>query len=154
METGRGYVGTVEFFPDEGKYHLDGHRKCEVRLSPKETRQHGGRCPVCGEPLTIGVEHRVEALADRSEAQATPPATAGEVSNLVPLPEILSEIAASGVKSQAVERNYDQAIAKLGDGAFDPAGGASRGHRPRRLGAARRGDHAPARREGDPRPRL
>ena len=115
LETGRGYVGTVEFFPDEGKYHLDGHRKCEVRLSPQETRQHGGRCPVCGEPLTIGVEHRVEALADRSEAQATPPATAGEVSNLVPLPEILSEIAASGVKSQAVERNYDQAIAKLGD---------------------------------------
>ncbi len=114
LETGRGYVGTVEFFPDEGKYHLDGHRKCEVRLSPQETRQHGGRCPVCGEPLTIGVEHRVEALADRSEAQATPPATAGEVSNLVPLPEILSEIAASGVKSQAVERNYDQAIAKLG----------------------------------------
>jgi DNA helicase-2/ATP-dependent DNA helicase PcrA len=115
LETGRGYVGTVEFFPDEGKYHLDGHRKCEVRLSPQETRQHGGRCPVCREPLTIGVEHRVEALADRSEAQATPPATAGEVSNLVPLPEILSEIAASGVKSQAVERNYDQAIAKLGD---------------------------------------
>ncbi len=114
LETGRGYVGTVEFFPDEGKYHLDGHRKCEVRLSPQETREHGGRCPVCGEPLTIGVEHRVEALADRSEAEATPPSTAGQVSNLVPLPEILSEIAASGVKSQAVERNYDQAIAKLG----------------------------------------
>ena len=114
LETGRGYAGTVEFFPDEGKYHLDGHRKCEVRLSPTETRQHGGRCPVCGEPVTIGVEHRVEVLADRSEAEATPPPTAGQVSNLVPLPEILSEIVASGVKSQAVERNYDQAIAKLG----------------------------------------
>jgi DNA helicase-2/ATP-dependent DNA helicase PcrA len=114
LETGRGYAGTVEFFPDEGKYHLDGHRKCELRLAPKETRAHGGRCPVCGEPVTIGVEHRVEMLADRSEQEATPPPTAGTVCNLVPLPEILSELAASGLKSQAVERSYDQAIAKLG----------------------------------------
>ena len=114
LETGHGYVGTVEFFPDEGKYHLDGHRKCEVRLTPKETLAHGGRCPVCGEPLTIGVEHRVEVLADRSEAQAVPPPTAGMVSNFVPLPEILSELTASGAASRAVVRGYDQAIAKLG----------------------------------------
>ena len=114
LETGRGYIGTVEFFPDEGKYHLDGHRKCEVRLSPKETLAHGGRCPVCGEALTIGVEHRVEVLADRSEAQALPPPSAGTVSNLVPLPEILSELTASGTASRAVARGYDQAIAKLG----------------------------------------
>jgi DNA helicase-2/ATP-dependent DNA helicase PcrA len=114
LETGEGYAGTVEFFPDEGKYHLDGHRKCEVRLTPKETLAHKGRCPVCGEPVTIGVEHRVEMLADRSEAQALPPPTAGEVSNLVPLPEILSELADSGVATRTVERGYDQAIAKLG----------------------------------------
>jgi ATP-dependent DNA helicase UvrD/PcrA len=114
LETGGGYVGTVEFFPDEGKYHLDGHRKCEVRLSPKETLAHGGRCPVCGEPLTIGVEHRVEVLADRSEAQALPPPSGGTVSNLVPLPEILSELTASGPASRAVARGYDQAIGKLG----------------------------------------
>jgi len=114
LETGHGYVGTVEFFPDEGKYHLDGHRKCEVRLTPKETLAHGGRCPVCGEPLTVGVEHRVEVLADRSEAQALPPPTAGTVSNFVPLPEILSELTASGAASRAVVRGYDQAIAKLG----------------------------------------
>jgi len=114
LETGCGYVGTVEFFPDEGKYHLDGHRKCEVRLSPKETLAHSGRCPVCGEPLTIGVEHRVEVLADRSEAQALPPPTAGTVCNLVPLPEILSELTASGATSRTVARGYDQAIAKLG----------------------------------------
>jgi uncharacterized protein (TIGR00375 family) len=114
LRTGHGYVGTVEFFPDEGKYHLDGHRKCEVRLSPKETLAHHGRCPVCGEPVTIGVEHRVEALADRSEAQAVPPPTAGAVSNLVPLPEILSELTASGVASRAVTASYDQALAKLG----------------------------------------
>src|SRR5262245_32713363 len=114
LETGHGYVGTVEFFPDEGKYHLDGHRKCEVRLSPKETLANGGRCPVCGEPLTIGVEHRVEVLADRSEAEALPPPTAGTVSNLVPLPEILAELTGSGVQTRTVERGYDQAIAKLG----------------------------------------
>ena len=114
LESGRGYVGTVEFFPDEGKYHLDGHRKCEVRFSPKETLAHGGRCPVCGETLTIGVEHRVEVLADRSEDEALPPPSAGTVSNLVPLPEILSELTESGPASRAVARAYDQAIAKLG----------------------------------------
>jgi DNA helicase II / ATP-dependent DNA helicase PcrA len=114
LETGNGYVGTVEFFPEEGKYHLDGHRKCAVRLTPKETLANGGRCPVCGEKLTIGVEHRIELLADRSEAEATPPATAGAVSNLVPLPEVLSEIAASGVASKTVERLYDRVIGALG----------------------------------------
>jgi uncharacterized protein (TIGR00375 family) len=114
LETGHGYVGTVEFFPDEGKYHLDGHRKCAVRLSPKETLAHGGRCPACGDPLTIGVEHRVEMLADRSEAEVRPPPSAGGVSNLVPLPEVLSELTQSGVASRAVERSYDHALAKLG----------------------------------------
>ena len=114
LRTGHGYVGTVEFFPDEGKYHLDGHRKCQVRLSPHETLAHRGRCPVCGEPVTVGVEHRVEILADRSEAQAQAPATAGAVSNLVPLPEILSELTASGPATRAVTASYDQAIAKLG----------------------------------------
>ncbi|HTS39771.1 MAG TPA: UvrD-helicase domain-containing protein [Xanthobacteraceae bacterium] len=114
LETGRGYVGTVEFFPEEGKYHLDGHRKCGVRLTPKETIAHGGLCPVCGGRLTIGVEHRVEALADRSETEAKPPPTAGAVSSLVPLPEMLSEITASGTGSKAVEQSYDLAIAKLG----------------------------------------
>ena len=114
LESGHGYAGTVEFFPDEGKYHLDGHRKCEVRFTPKETLAHGGRCPVCGQPLTIGVEHRVEVLADRSEAQALPPPTAGTVTNLVPLPEILSELTGSGAGSRTVERSYAQAIGKLG----------------------------------------
>ena len=114
LETGHGYAGTVEFFPDEGKYHLDGHRKCEVRLTPKETLAHGGRCPVCGQGVTIGVEHRVEMLADRSEQEAKAPPTAGTVTNLVPLPEILSELTASGPATQTVARSYDQATAKLG----------------------------------------
>jgi len=118
LETGQGYVGTVEFFPDEGKYHLDGHRKCGVRLTPRETLAQGGRCPSCGEPVTIGVEHRVEMLADRSEEEIVPPATAGAVSNLVPLSEMLSEIAASGPASKTVERGYDRVVATLGPELF------------------------------------
>ncbi len=59
------FLFTVEFFPEEGKYHYDGHRACGVVFSPEETRRHGGRCPVCGKPLTVGVMHRVEELADR-----------------------------------------------------------------------------------------
>ncbi len=69
LETGDGYVGTVEFYPEEGKYHLDGHRKCEVRFEPKETLAHGGLCPVCGQRLTVGVLHRVETLAERGEEE-------------------------------------------------------------------------------------
>jgi len=114
LETGQGYVGTVEFFPEEGKYHLDGHRKCGVKFSPRQTLREGGRCPVCGGAMTIGVLHRVEALADRGEDEAIPPATAGEVSNLVPLPEMLGEIAASGPTSRVVERGYGRLLSSLG----------------------------------------
>ncbi len=114
LETGEGYQGTVEFFPEEGKYHLDGHRACGVRLDPKETISLGGLCPVCGGRVTVGVAHRVELLADRTEAETSPPATAGEVTSLVPLPEILSEIMGSGVASKAVTHAYDRATAALG----------------------------------------
>ncbi|HWB30297.1 MAG TPA: UvrD-helicase domain-containing protein [Vicinamibacterales bacterium] len=114
LETGDGYVGTVEFFPEEGKYHLDGHRKCGTRLTPEESLAHGNRCPVCGQPATIGVLNRVNVLADRSEAEAAPPPTAGDVVNLVPLPEVLSELVSSGPSSQTVGRNYDRLLATLG----------------------------------------
>jgi len=114
LETGEGYEGTVEFFPEEGKYHMDGHRACEVRLDPKETLALDGRCPVCGGRVTVGVAHRVAMLADRSEAEVAPPATAGEVSSFVPLPEILSEIVGSGVGSKVVAHAYDRAVAALG----------------------------------------
>lgn len=114
LETGDGYGGTVEFFPEEGKYHMDGHRNCGVRLDPRQTLALDGRCPVCGSRVTVGVAHRVELLADRGEAEAAPPPTAGEVASLVPLPEILSEIAGSGVASKVVGLAYDGAIASLG----------------------------------------
>ncbi len=114
LETGDGYQGTVEFFPEEGKYHMDGHRACDVRLDPKETLALGGRCPVCGGRVTVGVAHRVEMLADRSEAEVVPPSTAGVAESLVPLPEILSEIVGTGVASKAVTQVYDRVTSVLG----------------------------------------
>ena len=113
LETGDGYEGTLEFFPEEGKYHLDGHRNCDVRLSPNETRGRGGLCPVCEKPLTVGVMHRVEDLADRPEETA-PPATAGAMQSLIPLPEILSEIHQVGPKSRQVARHYESLLGRLG----------------------------------------
>ncbi|MCY4489273.1 MAG: UvrD-helicase domain-containing protein [Deltaproteobacteria bacterium] len=113
LETGEGYGGTLEFFPEEGKYHLDGHRNCNVRLEPDETRRHQGRCPSCGKPLTVGVMHRVEDLADR-EVDAAPPATAGDTQGLIPLPEILGEILQVGPKSKRVAMDYESLLARLG----------------------------------------
>ena len=113
LETGEGYEGTLEFFPEEGKYHLDGHRSCRVRLSPGETRAHDGLCPACGKPLTVGVMHRVEDLADRPEDVA-PPVTAGPMQSLVPLPEILSEIHQVGAKSKRVAQHYESLLGRLG----------------------------------------
>ena len=113
LETGRGYEGTLEFFPEEGKYHLDGHRHCQVRLSPAETREHGSRCPACGKPLTVGVMHRVEDLADRPDESA-PPATAGSMQSLIPLPEILSEIHQVGPKSRKIAAHYEDLLGRLG----------------------------------------
>ena len=112
LETGRGYAGTVEFFPEEGKYHLDGHRACQVRLEPHETRAVGGVCAVCGKPLTVGVMHRVEVLADRTDDAS--PATAGGVQSLVPLPEVLSELYEVGSKSKRVGQHYEQLLGQLG----------------------------------------
>ena len=112
LKTGQGYAGTVEFFPEEGKYHLDGHRACQVRLQPHETRAAGGACSVCGKPLTVGVMHRVETLADRMDDE--PPATAGGVHSLVPLPEVLSELHQVGSKSKRVSHHYEQLLGQLG----------------------------------------
>ncbi|ETW99690.1 MAG: ATPase AAA [Candidatus Entotheonella factor] len=114
LETGEGYEGTVEFFPEEGKYHLDGHRACQVRLLPHETRAADGRCPVCGKPVTVGVMHRIDSLADREEGEDIPLETAGDMQSLVPLPEVLSEIHQVGPKSKRVSQHYEALLNKLG----------------------------------------
>ncbi|MEE1941241.1 endonuclease Q family protein [Streptomyces sp. TRM 70361] len=112
LATGEGYAGTVDLYPEEGKYHLDGHRACGVRLTPAETRELGGRCPVCGRRLTVGVLHRVEELADHRAGRR--PETAGEPLKIVPLPEIVGEILGVGPKSKAVGRAVDSLTAALG----------------------------------------
>ncbi len=112
LETGSGYAGTVEFFPEEGKYHLDGHRKCGVRLDPAQTRRASARCPSCGGPLTVGVMHRVEDLADRRRPR--PPPTAGTVTSLVPLAEVLGECLGRGPATKGVARAYDALIESVG----------------------------------------
>ncbi|WP_179646942.1 UvrD-helicase domain-containing protein [Spinactinospora alkalitolerans] len=112
LETGEGFRGSVEFFPEEGKYHLDGHRKCDVRFDPELTRAHKGRCPVCGRPLTVGVFHRIHELADRAEGYRVPGAAG--FTNLVPLPEIVSEIVGVGPKSKRVMGEVSRLVATLG----------------------------------------
>ncbi|MDR2351519.1 MAG: UvrD-helicase domain-containing protein [Endomicrobium sp.] len=114
LKTGEGYIGTVEFFPEEGKYHEDGHRKCNVCLNSEETIKLKGICPVCNKPLTIGVMHRVNELADRKGKDFTVPKTAGKVFSLVPLQEILSEIMQVGCSSKSVSGAYEKLIQELG----------------------------------------
>ena len=98
------FLGTVEFFPEEGKYHLDGHRACGIRLDPRETFRMSNICPVCGKPVTVGVLNRILSLADRNEPHQ-PPGSPSYYS-LIPLPEILSEILGTGSKTKKVRRLY------------------------------------------------
>jgi ATP-dependent DNA helicase UvrD/PcrA len=112
LQTGHGLAGTVEFFPEEGKYHLDGHRKCDVRLEPEQTRGVDTICPKCGKPLTVGVLHRVAELADRP-AGYRPPDAAG-FTNLVQLPEIMGELLSTGPKSKKVAGAVGRLVAALG----------------------------------------
>ncbi len=102
-------ISTIEFFPEEGKYHYDGHRLCGVRLSPNETKKYGGVCPVCKKPLTVGVLSRVEELADRKEGEK--PKTAIPFIKLVPLPEIIAEVfGQSSTTSKLVQEEYQTII--------------------------------------------
>lgn len=106
------FRGTIEFFPEEGKYHSDGHRACKVCLDPMETRGLGLHCPVCGKPLTVGVQHRVMELADRREPVYG--TDAPEVYSLIPLPELLGEILGVGAASKAVMEAYSRVINRFG----------------------------------------
>jgi DNA helicase II / ATP-dependent DNA helicase PcrA len=112
LRTREGFGGTIEFFPEEGKYHLDGHRLCGVRLEPEEANRLGGLCPRCGKPLTLGVVHRVRDLADRGNGDH--PAAARPFESLISLPGILSEVLGVNPASKKVRQAYFQIIANLG----------------------------------------
>ncbi len=106
------FLGTLEFFPEEGKYHYDGHRNCGVCQKPSETIAAAGICPVCGRRITVGVLHRVEELADREEGFVLPAAKRFE--SLVPLPEIIACSEGLSTASKKVEAQYFSALRSLG----------------------------------------
>jgi uncharacterized protein (TIGR00375 family) len=107
------FLYTIEFFPEEGKYHYDGHRLCQTRLAPKETKKYNGICPVCGKPMTIGVMSRVEELADREENFT--PKNYIPFKSLVPLQEIIAEALGQGKLTKSVNEEYEKIISKGGN---------------------------------------
>ncbi|MFO7816123.1 MAG: UvrD-helicase domain-containing protein [Thermodesulfobacteriota bacterium] len=108
---GHKFLGTLEFYPEEGKYHLDGHRKCGIVMDPRETMACNGICPVCGKKMTIGVLNRILSLADRKEPAK--PAGHPGFSSLIPLCEILSEILGTGPKSKKVRSMYFRMLGRF-----------------------------------------
>ena len=106
------FLFTIEFFPEEGKYHYDGHRQCDVIFSPPETKTHEYLCPKCHKKLTIGVMHRVEDLADRPEGFF--PRNAIPSIHLIPLEEIIAEAMGHRVGTKGVGTEYDTLIEKGG----------------------------------------
>lgn len=105
-------VETIEFFPEEGKYHFDGHKNCNVVMSPEESLKHKNLCPTCGKMLTIGVAHRIEELAKRE--QGYKPKNAKPFRNLIPLSEVIAGAIKQPITSKKVMPIYDKLIAKFG----------------------------------------
>jgi len=108
---GNEFLYTIEFHPEEGKYHFDGHRKCDVRLAPQEARFNNNICPVCSKSLTIGVLHRVEVLADRDEGFN--PEGVIPYKKLIPLEEIIAEAFGCGRDTVAVKNEYRKLCAEF-----------------------------------------
>ena len=117
------FLATIEFFPQEGKYHWDGHRNCKVCFSPSQTRENDYRCPGCGKKLTVGVAHRVEDLSDREEGFV--PEDKVPFYSLVPLAEIIAEARGVGKKTMTVENEYHKLVQSL-EGEFNILLNASR----------------------------
>jgi uncharacterized protein (TIGR00375 family) len=104
---------TVEYYPEEGKYHYDGHRNCNVSMSPEEAEKYGNKCPVCGKPLVIGVLHRVNELADRPEGFV--PKNASKFVYAVPLLEVISYVTKKAKTTQYVKQIYSKLISQFGN---------------------------------------
>ncbi|MBU1895272.1 endonuclease Q family protein [Patescibacteria group bacterium] len=114
----KNFLQTIEFYPEEGKYHMDGHRDCKFVCNPHETKKLGGICPICKKKLVIGVMNRVDELADRTEKEAYKVAKEKEFipyKSLVPLSEILADTFGCGVKTKRVASAYNELTHKLGN---------------------------------------
>lgn len=107
------FLYTIEFFPEEGKYHLDGHRQCKISFTPSETKKHQGLCPVCKKPLTIGVLNRVDNLADREKVINSQEQIGFK--SLIPLSEIIAEAYQQNKNTKRVTDLYFEMIKKGGD---------------------------------------
>ena len=107
------FVGTIEFFPQEGKYHFDGHRLCNISFSPRETKRHKGICPVCHKPLTVGVDYRVGEIANHPESYK--PAKHKKVEYIIPLVEIIAQMQGKNVQTKPVWAEYKKTYEALGD---------------------------------------
>lgn len=112
IQNGNGLKGTIEFFPEEGKYHYDGHRKCHLCLSPQEAETYSGKCPVCGRKLTTGVSHRIGQLADRREGFVLPGGKPFE--SMIPLPEVIGASIGFSAASRKVQNQYESMVRELG----------------------------------------
>jgi len=104
------FLYTIEFFPEEGKYHLDGHRDCKFSCLPSQTKKLNGICPVCGKKLLVGVLNRVDELADREFGFEPPRAITFK--NLIPLEEIIADTFDVGTQSKKVVAMYEQMAAQ------------------------------------------
>jgi DNA helicase-2/ATP-dependent DNA helicase PcrA len=107
------FLGTLEFYPEEGKYHYDGHRPCGVRFSPADTRRNDGRCPKCNRKVTVGVMHRVEKLADHPSGRRSPGAR--PFKSIIPLIEIIAAVEQVGTNSKRVTGAYLDLLSRLGN---------------------------------------
>lgn len=103
------FLYTIEFFPQEGKYHYDGHRTCDLRVSPEEAERYNNICPRCGKPLTLGVCHRVRELADKEKGTGVIP-----FKSLIPLEEVIAESLGYSSLGKRVEREYQNLVEKIG----------------------------------------
>lgn len=106
------FRGTLEFYPEEGKYHMDGHRNCKVCLEPSETIVAGGVCPICGRKITVGVLHRVEDLADRPTGFRPP--NGKDFESIIPLPETIAASLGMSAGSKKVQALYESMLRELG----------------------------------------
>jgi uncharacterized protein (TIGR00375 family) len=113
IKSRKGLIGTIEFFPQEGKYYYDGHRSCAVSMDPEDSTRHKYMCPVCGRKLTMGVMHRIEKLADRR--MGIKPKGAPPFYSVIPLREIIAEVFNRGVKTKTVDNEYMRLIRELGN---------------------------------------